>query len=291
MSSSTRAKFKLRLAGGKTMWIPGAYDVLSAKLIEQAGFDGVLVSGFGVAASLLGLPDAELYTMSENLGVIRSTCSAVEIPVMADGDTGYGNPINVMRTVREFEATGAASISIEDQVSPKKCPAVSDATSIVAFDEAVAKIRAAVAARTDPDFVIVARTDARDPAEAIRRSKAFVAAGADAIKPISKCFNTIEGLRELRSACQRPLAISVLGPIEKNLSTEDIESLGGIATFPLTPLLTAAQALQTNLAQLRATKRPSGLPVATMAEAQFKNVIGFDRIEQLEREYLSWEVT
>lgn len=284
--TQARSRFKERLASGQTLWIPGSYDVLSAKLIEEAGFDAVLVSGFGVSASLLGLPDTELYTMSENLSVIRATCAAVEIPVMADGDTGYGNAINVMRTVREFEATGAASISLEDQVSPKKCPAVSDATNIIPLEEAVAKIRAAVAARTDPNFVIIARTDARDPAEAIRRSKAFVEAGADVIKPINKCFNTIEGLRELRAASGRPLAISVLGLIERNLSTADIESLGGIATFPLTPLLTAAQALRTNLAQMKATKRPSGLPVATMPEPEFKKFIGFDRIEQLELEFL-----
>lgn len=286
MTDTPRRRFKAALHSGRTLWIPGSYDVLSAKLIERAGFDGLLVSGFGVAASLLGLPDTELYTMTENLGVVRATCAAVDLPVMADGDTGYGNAINVMRTVREFEATGAASISLEDQVAPKKCPAVSDATAVIPFDEAVAKIRAAVAARRDPDFVIVARTDARDPAESIRRARAFVAAGADVIKPISKCFNTIEGLRELRAACGRPLAISVLGAIERNLTTADIESLGGIATFPLTPLLTAAQALKDNLAHIAATRRPSGLPAATMPEAEFKALVGFDRIEAMEREFL-----
>lgn len=284
---NSRTRFKQRLASGDTLWIPGSYDVLSAKLIEEAGFDGVLVSGFGVAASLLGMPDTELYTMTENLSVIRATCAAVELPVMADGDTGYGNAINVMRTVREFEAAGAASISLEDQVSPKKCPAVSDQTTIITLEEAVAKIRAAVAARRDPDFVIVARTDARDPAEAIRRSKAYAAAGADVIKPISKCFNTYEGLRELRAACDRPLAISVLGLIEKNLTTAQIESLGGIATFPLTPLLTVTAALRTNLAHLKSTKRPGALPVAPTPEADFKHLIGFDRVEALEREFLA----
>ncbi len=286
MNPLARKNFRDRLASGQTMWIPGSYDVLSALLIERAGFDAVLVSGFGVAASLLGMPDTELYTMSENLGVLRATCHAVDIPVMADGDTGYGNAINVMRMVREFEQAGVASISIEDQESPKKCPAVSDATHIIPFEEAVGKVRAAVATRRDPDLVIIARTDARDPAEAIRRARAFVEAGADAIKPISKCFNTIEGLRELRAACGRPLAISVLGLIERHLNTADIESLGGIATFPLTPLLTAAQALRANLAQLMATKRPSGLPVPAMAETEFKHLIGFDQVEALERQFL-----
>ncbi len=281
-----RDRFRDALASGRTQWVPGSYDVLSARLIEEAGFDAVLVSGFGVSASLLGMPDTELYTMTENLSVIRATCAAVGLPVMADGDTGYGNAINVMRTVREFEAAGVASISIEDQVSPKKCPAVSDATEILPLPEAVAKIRSAIAARRDPRLVIVARTDARDPDEAIRRAIAYVEAGADAIKPISKCFNTLDGLRALRAVCGRPLAISVLGAIERNLSRADVESLGGIATFPLTPLLTAAQALRTNLAAMRATCRPSGLPVPSMPEAEFKRFIGFDEVEALERRFL-----
>lgn len=282
-----RAILRRRLAAGDTLWIPGAYDVLSARLIEEAKFDGILVSGFGLAASLLGQPDTELYTMTENLSVVRAVCNVVSLPVMADGDTGYGNAINVMRAVREFEAAGAASITFEDQVAPKKCPAVSDQTEVIPFEEAVAKVRAAIAARRDPGLVIIARTDARDPAEAMRRAKAFAAAGADVIKPISKTFNTLEGLRRLRSACGRPLAISVLGAIERNLTRADIESLGGIATFPLVPLLTAAEAVRRNLASIRQTLRADALPVPTMPEQEFKRFIGFDEVERLEREFLA----
>jgi methylisocitrate lyase len=282
-----RKTLRRRLAAGETLWIPGAYDVLSARLIEEAKFDGILVSGFGLAASLLGQPDTELYTMTENLSVVRAVCNVVSLPVMADGDTGYGNAINVMRAVREFEAAGAASITFEDQVAPKKCPAVSDQTDVIPFEEAVAKVRAAIAARRDPDLVIIARTDARDPAEAMRRAKAFAAAGADVIKPISKTFNTLEGLRQLKAACGRPLAISVLGAIEKNLQRADIESLGGIATFPLVPLLTAAEAVRRNLAAIRQTMRADRLPVSTMPEKEFKRFIGFDEVERLEREFLA----
>jgi methylisocitrate lyase len=282
-----RNTLRRRLAAGETLWIPGAYDVLSARLIEEAKFDGILVSGFGLAASLLGQPDTELYTMTENLSVVRAVCNVVSLPVMADGDTGYGNAINVMRAVREFEAAGAASITFEDQVAPKKCPAVSDQTDVIPFEEAVAKVRAAIAARRDPDLVIIARTDARDPAEAMRRAKAFAAAGADVIKPISKTFNTLEGLRQLKAACGRPLAISVLGAIEKNLQRADIESLGGIATFPLVPLLTAAEAVRRNLAAIRQTMRADRLPVPTMPEKEFKRFIGFDEVERLEREFLA----
>jgi len=282
-----RATLRRRLAAGDTLWIPGAYDVLSARLIEEAKFDGVLVSGFGLAASLLGQPDTELYTMTENLSVVRAVCNMVSLPVMADGDTGYGNAINVMRAVREFEAAGAASITFEDQVAPKKCPAVSDQTEVIPFEEAVAKVRAAIAARRDPDLIIIARTDARDPAEAMRRAKAFAAAGADVIKPISKTFNTLDGLRQLRLACGRPLAISVLGAIEKNLTRADIETLGGIATFPLVPLLTAAEAVRRNLAAIRQTMRVDALPVPTMPEKEFKRFIGFEEVERLEREFLA----
>lgn len=144
-----------------------------------------------------------------------------------------------MRTVREFEAADVASITFEDQVVPKKCPAVSDQTSITPLEEGVAKIRAAVRARRNPDLVIIARTDACDPEEAIRRAKAYVAAGADAIKPIMKCFSDFRGMERLRRECGVPLSISVLGWIERDLSAPQVESLSGIATYRLARLMTA----------------------------------------------------
>src|SRR6185436_12885535 len=170
--SQASSDFRNRVRANKTVWAAGAYDAMSAKMIEAAGFDALLTSGFGVAASFLGQPDAELYTMTENLTVVRNVTNAVNIPVIADVDTGYGNAINVMRTVREFEATGVAGIIIEDQVSPKRCPACADHVEILPVEEAVAKIRAAVATRQNPDLIIIARTDAMDEAEAIRRAQA-----------------------------------------------------------------------------------------------------------------------
>ncbi len=280
---SPRERMRAHLASGKTLWIPGAYDVLSARLVEEAGFDAVLVSGFGVSASLLGLPDAELYTMTENLSVIRAVCGVVKLPVMADGDTGYGNAINVMRTVREFEAAGAASITFEDQVAPKKCPAVSDATELLPLEEAVGKIRAAVAARRDPSMILIARTDAREPEEAILRAKAYAEAGADVLKPISKCFDSFEGLMRFREATGRPIAISLLGKLERNLTTSQVDQLGGIATFPLLPLLTVTAALRQNLAQLRATFSAADMPLRPVSELEFKRFIGFEEVEALER--------
>jgi 2-methylisocitrate lyase-like PEP mutase family enzyme len=285
MRNTTR--FRQQLQSGKTLWVPGAYDVLSARLVQEAGFPAVLMSGFGIAASLLGQPDTELYTMTENLGVLRNVTQVLDIPVMADGDTGYGNAINVMRTVREFEAAGVASITFEDQVAPKKCPAVSDQTSIIPIEEGVAKIRAAVRARRDPDLVIIARTDARDPEEAIRRAKAYVAAGADAIKPIMKCFSDFEGLQRLRRECGVPLSISVLGWIERDLTPAQIESLGGIATYPLAPLLTATAALRANLKAIAESRSSRQLPITPTSEHEFKRFIGFEEVERLEREFLA----
>ena len=285
--ATPRSRFHAALKSGGSLAIPGAYDVLSAKLIAEAGFDGVVVTGFGLSASLLGLPDTELYTMTENLSVVRNVVNAVDIPVMADGDTGYGNAINVMRTVREFEATGAASITIEDQLSPKRCPAVSDHTEIVPLEEAVAKIRAAVEARQDPKFTIIARTDARDGSEALRRSLAYVQAGADVIKPISKCFTSLEALRAFRSACDRPLAVSVVGWLARELDRTELMSIGGIVTWPFVPLLTVTAALRQNLAALKVAVRSNDLPVPMTGEADFKQFIGFAEIERLERKFLT----
>ena len=166
------ARLRAQLNAGRTIWAAGAYDALSARMIAEAGFDAILTSGFGVSASHLGRPDVELYTMTENLAVVRHACSVVDTPVVADCDTGYGNAVNVLRTVREFEQAGVAGVILEDQVSPKRCPACTDQTEIIPVEEGVAKIRAAVAARRDPDLVIIARTDSRDEADAIRRAPA-----------------------------------------------------------------------------------------------------------------------
>jgi 2-methylisocitrate lyase-like PEP mutase family enzyme len=159
---------------------PGAYDGITAKLIAQAGFGAVYMTGAGTAAAL-GYPDFGLVTMSEMVANARRIVAAVDLPVIADADTGYGNELNVFRTVREYETAGVAAIHLEDQVFPKKCGHLDD-KEIVPREEWLAKIRAAAAARRDPSFLIIARTDARAVAgfdEAIARVNAALAAGAD----------------------------------------------------------------------------------------------------------------
>jgi len=177
------------LASGKTIVKPGAYDVLSARILEKAGFKAIGISGYAVSVSLLGKPDVGLTTLSEMVMVSRYISNAVQIPVIADADTGFGNAINVMRTTEEFIMSGAAAIHIEDQEAPKRCGHTSG-KKVISRDEMVGKIKAAVKVRNelDKDFVIIARSDARGVSggnlkDLIDRAKAYVEAGADMIFP------------------------------------------------------------------------------------------------------------
>lgn len=279
--------FKARILAQKTVWSAGAYDALSARFIAAAGFDAVMSSGFGVSASYLGQPDAELYTMSENLAVNRNIVNAVDIPVVSDIDTGYGNAINVMRTVREFEAAGVSAVILEDQVAPKRCPICVGGVEVVPLEEGAAKIRAAADARRDPSLVIVARTDAATPEEAITRAKAYVEAGADIVQPISKCFKTFEELKALREAAGVPLSLQVLGWLERDLTPQQIGAVAGMATYALVPLMTVANALRENLKALIETKNTQALPRPTTDHNEFIEFIGFGEVEKLQMKYLN----
>ncbi|MEY3513378.1 MAG: hypothetical protein RL420_401 [Pseudomonadota bacterium] len=269
-----------------TVWAAGAFDALSARLIEEAGFDALLTSGYGISSSFLGEPDTEIYTMSENLTVTRNICNAVTIPVIADIDTGYGNPINAMRTMREFESAGASAVIMEDQVSPKRCPCSSLEIDIISMEEAVAKIRAVASVRRNPETLIIARTDAVDPNEAMRRAMAYVAAGADIIQPISRCFKDIAGLRSMRKAAGVPLSLQLLGWLEKDLSQAEIEEVAGIATYPLVALMSATQAMRENLKVLSETKSSKKLPRSVIPMNDFGDFIGFPRIDALQKKFM-----
>ncbi|TRZ69424.1 MAG: carboxyvinyl-carboxyphosphonate phosphorylmutase [Comamonadaceae bacterium] len=269
-----------------TVWAAGAFDALSARLIEEAGFDALLTSGYGISSSFLGEPDTEIYTMSENLTVTRNICNAVKIPVIADIDTGYGNPINAMRTMREFESAGASAVIMEDQVSPKRCPCSSLEIDIISMEEAAAKIRAVASVRRNPETLIIARTDAVDPNEAMRRAKAYVTAGADIIQPISRCFKDIAGLRSMRKAAGVPLSLQLLGWLEKDLSQAEIEEVAGIATYPLVALMSATQAMRENLKVLSETKSSKKLPRSVIPMNDFGDFIGFPRIDALQKKFM-----
>ena len=181
--AAARPRLRELLARPEPLVAPGAYDALSARLVEQAGFDVVYMTGFGTTASLAGRPDVGLLTGTEMVDNARRIAAAVDVPVIADADTGYGNAINVVRTVQAYEQAGVAGIHLEDQVMPKKCGHMSG-KAVIPADEMAGKIRAAVEARRDPDFLLIARTDAaavEGLAAAIDRGRAYADAGADVL--------------------------------------------------------------------------------------------------------------
>lgn len=283
--SEQRRWLKQRLASGKTVWFAGAQDALSARLVDQSGFDGVFTTGFGISAALLGQPDIELYTLSENLGVVDHIAHVVSKPIFADADTGYGNVLNVQRTVRAFEKAGVAALSIEDQVSPKRCPAAATVSVTLPMAEAVAKIRAAVDARRDPDLLIVARTDVMDAGEALERAARYAEAGADLIQPISRTFSSHADLVKLRETCGRPLSLQLMeGTWMAALNRTQIEAVAGMATYPIVGLLSVVHALRANLAVLAERRgQPMGeLPCPRTTMAEFKEVIGWHELERLQ---------
>lgn len=195
---------------------PGAHDALTAKIIAKVGFEAIYFTGYGQAASHLGMPDVGLLTMTEMAERVRNFVHSVDIPVIADGDTGFGNAVTLMRTVSMYEENGAAAIQLEDQVAPKKCGHMTG-RQVIPSEEMVGKIKAAVAARRDPDFVILARTDARTTLgieEAIRRGKAYEEAGADVL--FIESPENIEEMKSITSSFQVPvLANMVEGAVHR----------------------------------------------------------------------------
>ena len=223
---SKAAELRSMMQRGGMIVAPGAYDCITATAIAHAGFSAVYMTGSGTAASH-GYPDYGLLTMSETVANAGRIAASVGVPVIADADTGYGNELNAVRTVREFERRGIAAIHIEDQVFPKKCGHL-DNKEIVAFDDYVAKIRAAADARTSPDFVLIARTDARAVAgfdEAIRRANAALAAGAD--MAFVEAPQTMEEVAAVPRLVNGPCLLNVVRrgktpPVELN----DAEAMG-----------------------------------------------------------------
>lgn len=278
--------FAAALRAGQTQIAPGCFDAMSAMMAVNAGATAVMTSGFAVSASHLGFPDVELYTMTENLNVVRNIANAVDVPVIADTDTGYGNAMNVMRTVREFEQAGVCAMIFEDQTAPKRCAAAANQLEIIPAYEHAGKIRAAVQARRDPDTLIIARTDAMVEDEAIARAKMYAEAGADLIQPISRTFTDFDGLKRMRAAVGVPLSLQILGWLETDLTQKQMAEVAGVACYPLVGLMSAAQAMQDNYARLMADKGTASLPHPVMSMADFKTFIGFEEIEEQQVKFM-----
>lgn len=199
-----------RLSAGPALVAPGVYDALSARLVERAGFDAMLVSGAAVCASMLGIPDLGLMSSTEVLWQTRNIAAATRLPVIADCDTGYGNPLNVRRTVQDFEAAGVAGLFIEDQVAPKRCGHF-DGKDVISAPEMVEKLRAAVDARQDPSLVLIARTDAiavEGLEAALDRAARYVDAGADAI--FIEAPRSLDDLRSIPKRIDAPVMLNLV---------------------------------------------------------------------------------
>lgn len=280
------SRLKQLLENNEYLLIVSAYDALSARVVEAVGFDVVATSGFSISAGLLGKPDAGLLTFTENLATVRNIIHAVDIPLIADIDTGYGNAINVIRTVEEFESAGAAAVLLEDQLEPKKCP-VGHEVQTISTDEMVGKIKAAVSARKNSDFMIVARTDAKGQ-EAIERGKLYIDAGADMIKPGNKCFSSLDEIKQFAAEFPGKSYIAVVAWMEDSLRLQDIVRAGvKIVSFPLFAVLSTTRSL---FEGLRFIKDNQWVPVPNdriYPPADFFKFIGMEEIKEKEKLYLN----
>jgi methylisocitrate lyase len=267
----------------------GAHDVFTARLIEAAGLETVFLGGFGTSASLLGLPDVGFITLSEMADAVRRMAQRVDIPVVADGDTGHGDLHNVVRTVREFERAGAAGVLLEDQVTPKRCGHF-QGKQIIPAAEMVLKLRAALDARRDTNFVLIARTDARAVEGidgAIERTNRYAEAGADV------CFieapQSRQELERIPREVSRPLLANMLtGGVTPILTVEELERLGyKIVVCPIETLLVAGKAIQRVIQALLARGRADLPESEMMTFAEVKQVLELNKVlglrDQLEK--------
>lgn len=285
-SEAVRPRLRELLAQRAAVVAPGAYDALSARLVESAGFDVVYMTGFGTTASLLGRPDVGLLGQSEMVDNARRITQVVDRPVIADADTGYGNPINVIRTVREYERAGVAALHLEDQITPKKCGHLQGKV-VVPAAEMEAKIRAAVDARTDPDLVIIARTDARAVEgldAAIERARGYARAGADVL--FVEAPTDDDEIATVAAELSDHLLVfnAAEGGRTPTVAPERLRELGfALVLHPIGTLLAATAGIRRHLEHLATAGTPdlAGLPTFD----EFTELVGIGEVRRLEERY------
>ncbi len=278
------------LAEEKTLLVPGAYDALSAKILKQAGFRVVYMTGSGVTASLTGMPDVGILTMTEMVNQARNIVTAIDMPLICDADNGYGNPINVIRTVKEYERAGVAGIHIEDQVAPKKCGHF-EGKQVIPAEEMVKKIEAAVYTREDDEFLLIARTDARSVKgldEALKRARLYAEAGADMI-----FVEAPQSVDELKTISDKLSDISLLvnmveGGKTPVLPFEDLKEMGfTIVLYPTSSIRAVARTLQelaVHLCRHQDTKRFETRLVTFEGRNKITNLA---HIKELEKKFVN----
>lgn len=270
--------------------MPGAYDVISARIAEDAGFEAVQASGANIVACHYGVPDYSLVSLREMAEQTGRIAAALGIPVMGDADTGFGNAVNAYFTVQAFEAAGAAGINIEDQVMPKRCGHL-DGKVVLPIDEAVAKVAAAAAARRDPDFVINARTDAlaaHGIQEVIRRGNAFLQAGATMV--FVEGANSAEAMRQAVQGIRGPVAVNLVegGKSPQTMSFAELEAIGiARVSLPSTAMQATIKALRDVFARLRDDAAIGGYAHMLAGFGVSQRLVGAGRVAELEQQYLA----
>ena len=289
MHNATKLRAALKKPGA--LKVVGAHDALSARLIERAGFDGVWASGFAISASLKCIPDASFITSSEQLEVERNIAEAVNIPVIADCDTGYGNALNVMRTVNDRERAGVAAICIEDNVYPKRCSFYAGVRrELIPIDEHCGKIKAAKAAQTVPDFMVIARTEALiagwGQEEALKRAEAYAEAGADAVLIHSKS-KTFDELKTLYRAWSGRVPLVVVPTIFDQTTAQEMEQAGAkIIIYANQPVRAAIRAMRETLDLIRTDTRPGAANDRIVTLPEVYDIVGVPQMEQDEKAFL-----
>jgi len=282
------ARLRALLESAETIVAPGAFDPLAARLVEEAGFPAVYMTGFGTSAALLGRPDVGLLTMTEMAGNAGRIAGCVDIPVIADADTGYGNALNVIRTVGTYEAAGVAGIHIEDQVAPKKCGHM-EGKLVIPAEEMAAKVRAAVEARSQPEFVIIARTDARAVEgldRALDRARRYRDAGADVL-----FIEALVSEAEVEQAALAFPGVPLLfnwaeGGKTPPVSLARLTELGyRIVIFPIGTLLAATAAMRAVLAEIARAGTPTAVLDGLPSFAEFVDFIGLPQVREAEQRY------
>ena len=274
----------------KTLLVaPGCFNGLSARLVEEAGFEAAYLSGGAVARSM-GIPDIGLVTMSESIERAVEVVSAIKIPIIADADTGYGNAVNLVRSVREFERAGVAAIHIEDQIAPKRCGHL-DGKEVIPRGEMEMKLEAALNTRSDPDFCIIARTDARGVNgfdDAIERARAFAKLGVDAI--FVEAPQSEEELAEIpRRIPDVPLLVNVFkGGKTPMLPMQRLEQMGyRIAIYPSETQRAAIHAMRTTLATLKREGTTESIDTMLTTFKERDRVVALDDWQKIERQFMA----
>jgi 2,3-dimethylmalate lyase len=287
VSTAKRKAFAERIRRKELVSAPGVYDLISAKIADRLGFDALYMTGYGVVASHLGLPDAGLATYTEMVGRVAQLAAMTRTPLVADADTGYGGLLNVQHTVRGYEQAGAVAIQLEDQEFPKKCGHMLG-RRVVPLEDMVAKIRVAADSRSDANFLLIARTDARTTLgldEALRRAEAYLEAGADLL--FIESPESVEEMERIGRTFNAPLVANMVeGGRTPILDAATLQSLGyRLAIFPGLGFLAAGAVLEKVYAGLKERGSSLGLDVPLYPFQEFSSLMGFDWVAEFDAKY------